>query len=187
MFAIVLRLRPSCVPDWIRSLLVIESTCRQSSTAGCRRMLRLCTSCRGAGEPRSWIRPTISSVTSISRPGHGGRLPGLSRQILLARARVGTLEPGEEFAAVHGRRPRIRPDQGHDSALLSVSAGWRSGDWQDGNVFVDLRLRPAFHSLMDDGGGFPSTCRLGFSTRSFGLPEPGRVRLQQLVFSKLSR
>ena len=112
---------------------------------------------------------------------------GLSRQILVARARVGTVEPGEEVDTVQIEVPRVRPDQGHDSALLAVSAGGRSGDWRDGNVFVDLRLRPAFHSLMDDGGGFPEHMQIGFLDTQLRIyPEPGRVRLQRLVLFEAS-
>jgi uncharacterized protein DUF4105 len=112
---------------------------------------------------------------------------GLSRQILVARARVGTFEPGEESDAVEVEVPRVRPDQGHDSALLSVSAGWRNGDWQNGDDFVDLRLRPAFHSLMDAGGGFPEQMQIGLLDTQLRIyPEPGRVRLQRLVLFEAS-
>jgi hypothetical protein len=107
---------------------------------------------------------------------------GPSRQILVARARVGTIEPGEEVDTVEMEVPRVRPDQGHDSALLAVGAGGRSGDWRDGNAFVDLRLRPAFHGLMDDGGGFPEHMQIGFLDTQLRVhPEAGRVRLQRLV------
>ena len=112
----------------------------------------------------------------------------LSRRILVARARVGTLEPGAEVDTVQIEVPRVRPDQGHDSALVAVSAGGRSGDWRDGNAFVDLRLRPAFHSLMDAGGGFPEHMEIGFLDTQLRIyPETGRVRLQRLaLFEALS-
>ena len=113
---------------------------------------------------------------------------GLSRRILVARARMGTLEAGEAVETVQIEAPRVRPDQGHDAALVAVSAGGRSGDWQDGNFFVDLRLRPAYHSLMDAGGGFPEHMEIGFLDTQLRIyPETGRVRLQRLVlFEALS-
>jgi hypothetical protein len=112
---------------------------------------------------------------------------GLSRQILVSRARVGTVEPSEEGDTVRMDVPGVRPDQGHDSALLATSAGGRSGEWREGNAFVDLRLRPAFHGLMDDGGGFPEHMEIGFLDTQLRIyPEPGRVRLQRLVLFEAS-
>lgn len=113
---------------------------------------------------------------------------GLSRRILVARARVGTVERGAEVDTAQIDVPRGRPDEGHDSTLIAVGSGGRSGDWRDGNVFVDLRLRPALHSLMDDGSGFPEHMEIGLLDTQLRIyPEPGRVRLQHLLlFEALS-
>jgi hypothetical protein len=47
------------------------------------------------------------------------------------------------------RPPQVRPDQGHPSGRIQLGAGVRRGDG-----FQELRLRPAYHDLMDPRGGF---------------------------------
>jgi hypothetical protein len=102
---------------------------------------------------------------------------GLSRRILIARSRVGRLAPGEDPATIEVEVPDVRPDQGHDSSLFALSAGWR-----DDEAFIDLRLRPAFHDLMDNSGGYPEFMQIRIlDTRMRIYPESGRVRLQELT------
>ena len=101
----------------------------------------------------------------------------LSRQILLARSRLGTLSPSQDAATHEPDAPAVRPDQGHESLLLGLSAGWR-----DDEAFIDLRLRPAFHDLMDNGGGYPDFMQVRLlDTRVRIYPESGQVRLQELT------
>ena len=107
----------------------------------------------------------------------------LSRQILIARSRLGKSEEGRGPETVEIEVPKVRPDQGHRSALFTLGAGWR-----DDEAFIDLRLRPAFHGLMDADGGYPEHMQMRFlDTRMRIYPETGRVRLQELtVFEALS-
>ena len=101
----------------------------------------------------------------------------LSRRILIARSRVGKLDPGEEPGVGKIQMPDIRPDQGHDSMRASVTLGWR-----DDETFLDVQFRPALHSFLDDGGGYPEQMQLSFlDTRMRIYPESGQVRLQQLT------
>jgi len=98
----------------------------------------------------------------------------LSRQILLARSRLGTFPPTEEGEP---EVPVVRPDQGHGTSLFSLSAGWR-----DDESYIDLQLRPAFHAMMDNAGGYPEATQLRFlDTRMRIYPESGKVRLQELT------
>jgi hypothetical protein len=102
---------------------------------------------------------------------------GLSRRILIARSRLGRLAPGEDPATIEIEVPDVRPDQGHDTSLIALSAGWR-----DDEAFIDLRLRPAFHDLMDNSGGYPESMQIRIlDTRMRIYPESGRVRLQELT------
>jgi hypothetical protein len=62
-----------------------------------------------------------------------------------------------------------------------------SGGWRDGEGFIEFRLRPAFHGLMDNGGGYPEAMEVGLlDTRVRIYPESGRVRLQELTLLDLA-
>jgi hypothetical protein len=101
---------------------------------------------------------------------------GLSLRILVARSHLGDSQPSGDSAG-QVEVPTIRPDEGHDSSMVAVSGGWR-----DGESFIDLRLRPAFHDLMDNGGGFPEAMEVRFfDTRLRIYPQSGKVRLQDLT------
>lgn len=97
----------------------------------------------------------------------------LSRRILIARSRV----------AVRGSptpppvRPQVRPDQGHGSARFALEAGWR-----ENLAYVEARIRPALHELIDPEGGYTAGAEIQFldlAVRIF--PEQNRVRLQEAV------
>lgn len=76
----------------------------------------------------------------ISRQGAAGR----GRRLLVARSRLDVPKLGQG-----PKRPAVRPDQGHRSARLAATVGVR-----DGYGYQELRLRPAYHNLMDPGGGY---------------------------------
>jgi hypothetical protein len=102
---------------------------------------------------------------------------GLSRRILIARSRVSGFTPDESATAIDVEVPTVSPDQGHDTSLVGLGAGWR-----DDESFIDFRLRPAFHGLMDNGGGYPEFMEVRIlDTRLRVYPESGRVRLQELT------
>ncbi len=105
---------------------------------------------------------------------------GLSLKILVARSRLGDVPSGADSGA-QVEVPTIRPDEGHDSSLVGVSGGWR-----DGEAFIDLRLRPAFHDLMDNGAGYPEAMVVRFFDTDLRIyPQSGRVRLQELTLIEL--
>ncbi len=54
-------------------------------------------------------------------------------------------------------RPRTRPDEGHGSARAAIGIG-RS----DGRNFLELRLRPALHDLLDPQGGYVPGTEIDF-------------------------
>ena len=53
--------------------------------------------------------------------------------------------------------PRVRPDEGHQSSRLSVGAGRK-----DGKDFWELQLRPTYHDLLDDDGGYTQNAQIEF-------------------------
>jgi hypothetical protein len=105
---------------------------------------------------------------------------GLARRILIARSRLPSRAPGEGPPAPI--EPETRPDQGHASSVVSLSAGWR-----DDESYVDIRWRPAFHDMMDRAGGHLAEMEVRMlDTRLRVYPESGRVRLQELTFFELA-
>jgi hypothetical protein len=102
---------------------------------------------------------------------------GLSRRVLIARSRVSGIAPDEDSAASDVEVPTVRPDQGHDTSLVALSAGWR-----DDESFIDFQFRPALHGLIDNSGGYPEFMEVRIlDTRLRVYPESGRVRLQELT------
>jgi len=78
-------------------------------------------------------------------------------------------------------QPEVRPDQGHGTALVALGGGV-----EDGEGFVELRVRPALHSLLEPESGFPGDSMISFlDTRLRVFPGSGRVRLQELVLAEL--
>jgi hypothetical protein len=100
----------------------------------------------------------------------------LSRRILLSRSRVERVEPQPDLNA-EVAVPAVRPDQGHDSMRVSLAAGWREDE-----AFVELGLRPAFHGLLDDDGGYARDMQIHIlDTRMRIYPQSGEVRLEELT------
>jgi hypothetical protein len=97
---------------------------------------------------------------------------GLARRILLARSRAGV-----RGAPPEPPRPAVRPDEGHASARVALTAGAQGGE-----PFIEARFRPAFHDLLDPQGGYVRGAQIDFLDTAVRVyPEDGRVRLQELV------
>jgi len=91
--------------------------------------------------------------------------------ILLARSRVARPSP---FASVPA--PATPPDQGHRTTRLNVSAIYADDDFSLG-----LRIRPAYHDLLDNPGGYTDGAEINFL--DLGLradPEQGELRIDDL-------
>jgi hypothetical protein len=91
--------------------------------------------------------------------------------ILRARAQVPVQgDPGEEPT-----QPAVSPDRGHGSARLRIEGGWH-----DEREYVELRLRPAFHDLLDPQGGFLEGAQIDFldvAVRFF--PDESELKLHE--------
>ena len=77
--------------------------------------------------------------------------------------------------------PAARPEEGHDSALVSLAGGV-----DDGDRFAELRIRPAFHTAIESTAGFRPDTSLSFlDLRLRWFPGSGRIRLHELVLAEL--
>jgi hypothetical protein len=97
----------------------------------------------------------------------------LARRVLVARSRVPlAFDPSADVPV-----PAVRPDQGHGTARLSAGGGV-----EDGEGYLELRLRPAFHDLLDPEGGYTRGAEIRFLDGALRwFPADERVRLQELI------
>jgi hypothetical protein len=79
------------------------------------------------------------------------REPSLA--LLQARSRV----PVKGEAAPPPPTPAVQPHEGHETARVRFGSGWR-----DGRFFVEGRVRPAFHDLLDPLGGYTPGAQIDF-------------------------
>jgi hypothetical protein len=79
-------------------------------------------------------------------------LQNRSQQLLLARSQIDVISPPTKVIP-----PQYRPDQGHESAQASISAGN-----SDSNGFVDLQIRAAYQDLLDLDQGFVKGAQIKF-------------------------
>lgn len=91
-----------------------------------------------------------------------------ANRILLARSRIPTRSP---FASVP--RPATSPEQGHRSLRINAS-----GVYADDNFSLGFRIRPAYHDLLDDPGGYTRGAQINFADLGLRLdPSDGRVKI----------
>lgn len=76
----------------------------------------------------------------------------LSRQLLIARSELQAVNPPPE-----AEMPDIPPEQGHATGML------QTGFFREaGKDFLQLRLRPAYHDLLDHDGGYVPGAQIDF-------------------------
>ena len=73
-------------------------------------------------------------------------------ELLLARSRL-EVPPQRPEVPV----PAVRPDQGHKTSRLALGVGSRGG-----RHFEEISLRPTYHDLMDDDGGYTRGAQIEF-------------------------
>lgn len=74
------------------------------------------------------------------------------RKLLIARSRIPV-----ESQGIQPPEPETRPDQGHSTARLALIGGQL-----DDTDFVELRLRPAYHDLLDPVDGYKNGAQINF-------------------------
>jgi hypothetical protein len=76
----------------------------------------------------------------------------LSRQLLIARSKLQAVKPPPAV-----KTPDIPPEQGHATGMLQTGLLREAG-----NDFLQLRLRPAYHDLLDHDGGYVPGAQIDF-------------------------
>ncbi|MES1924527.1 DUF4105 domain-containing protein [Salinisphaera sp. T31B1] len=91
--------------------------------------------------------------------------------ILLARSRIPHPSP---FAPVPA--PATPPDRGHKTTRLAASTIYEQGD-----LSLGLRIRPAYHDLLDAPGGYTDGAQINFLDLGLRIdPADGRIRVDDL-------
>ncbi|MGH8560592.1 MAG: DUF4105 domain-containing protein [Nevskiales bacterium] len=94
-----------------------------------------------------------------------------AREILLARSQV---KGGADFPSVP--RPDTVPDDGHETRRVSVGV-----TGEDGRTALSIRLRPAYHDLLDPPGGYGTGAQIKFLDVGLSLDtDTGDARLEDL-------
>ncbi|MCW8923208.1 MAG: DUF4105 domain-containing protein [Gammaproteobacteria bacterium] len=95
--------------------------------------------------------------------------------MLVARSRLS----GERELMVVQPEP---PESGHDSARVAYVYGQKKYGQSD-RAFIDLRLRPAFHDLIDPAAGYVKGSAINvLDLQLHWLPQDDRMRLESLRF-----
>jgi hypothetical protein len=87
-----------------------------------------------------------------SATGNVTTTAGEMHELLLARSRLEAPPQRPEVPV-----PDVRPDQGHKTSRLALGAGSRGG-----RRFEEISLRPTYHDLMDDDGGYTRGAQIEF-------------------------
>ncbi|MGN8159930.1 Lnb N-terminal periplasmic domain-containing protein [Salinisphaera sp. SWV1] len=107
-----------------------------------------------------------SKEVKAAVPGRSGR--DYANHILAVRASIPRRSPFGRVPA-----PKVSPEDGHRS--LRVNA---SGVYADGRFSLGFRIRPAYHDLLDNPGGYTRGAAIDFADIGLRLdPSDGRVRL----------
>ena len=94
-----------------------------------------------------------------------------ARRILLARSRISATR-----VFTPPPRPRVNPAQGHGTARIAAGLNWAHG-----RPSLSLRLRPAYHDLLDPLAGYQPGAQIDFLDLGLGVGlRDGRVRLRGL-------
>ncbi len=96
-----------------------------------------------------------------------------SLELLGARSRLGRAD--DDYLALPDPG---RPDDGHGSNRLALGLGVRDGDW-----YQELRLRPAYHNLLDADQGYLAGSQIDFFSLALRYtPERQQVELKSFDF-----
>jgi len=91
--------------------------------------------------------------------------------ILLERSRIARPSPFTEVPT-----PETPPDQGHRTLRLAASTIYEADD-----LSLGLRLRPAYHDLLDDPGGYTDGAEINFLDLGLRVdPDDGELRVDDL-------
>ncbi len=92
------------------------------------------------------------------------------RSLLVARSRLPDSDP------IKVPTPAVRPDQGHGSARIDPGFGREAGV-----DYAQLRMRPAYHDLLDPEAGYNRGSQIEFFAMALRRYAGGDARLQQFT------
>lgn len=111
------------------------------------------------------------SAEEVDAPVSGRAGRDYANHILAVRASIARRSPFSDVPT-----PKTSPEDGHRS--LRVNA---SGVYADDSYSIGFRIRPAYHDLLDDPGGYTRGAAIDFADIGLRLdPGDGRVRLDDL-------
>lgn len=107
----------------------------------------------------------------IAKQATGPEVPLRLRSLLIARSQVDGAAP--EPVPV----PEVRADQGHLATRLSIGAGTSAGQG-----FQELRLRPAYHDLLDPRPGYRDGAQIEFVDMAARHVQGERISVERITF-----
>jgi hypothetical protein len=105
-----------------------------------------------AAEQARILELAYDYATYRSASGRDTTTPAQMHELLLARSRL-EVPPQRPEVPV----PVVRPDQGHKTSRLALGVGSRGG-----RHFEEISLRPTYHDIMDDDGGYTRGAQIQF-------------------------
>ena len=106
-----------------------------------------------------------------SEPGNAPAGRAHANAILLERSRIARASPFGDVPT-----PDAPPDRGHHTLRLATAAVYEGDD-----LSLGLRLRPAYHDLLDDPGGYTAGAEINFLDLGLRIdPDGGKLRIDDL-------
>jgi hypothetical protein len=113
-----------------------------------------------------------SRYRALQTPSVRDEHTGQSYQLLAARSQ---LSAAEVWPAI--TRPRVRPEQGHQTTRLALGVGR-----EDGRNFISLRFRPAYHDILDPLQGYSRGAQINFlDFRGRYFPDNNSLKLDKFT------
>lgn len=107
-----------------------------------------------------------------ARKRAGAPAATLSRELLLARSRIDAPRQEPPVPA-----PVARPEHGHKTARVALGGGA-----EDGHEFFDIKLRPAYHDILDPDAGYTAGAQINFVDVNLRYDRTGEdLKLEQLT------
>ena len=95
-----------------------------------------------------------------------------AHELLTARSRINQVSSPPEIPT-----PKTRPEQGHPTSRLAFGAGKH-----DGRRFIEFRIRPTYHDLLDAESGYVRGAEINFfSLKLRQFEDSDRIRLEELI------
>jgi hypothetical protein len=95
----------------------------------------------------------------------------LAHDLLTARSRINQISAPPQIPTL-----AVRPDQGHPTSRLALGAGK-----EDGRHFIEFRIRPTYHDLLDPQSGYVRGAEINFFSLRLRHLENSSIRLEEFI------